>query len=268
MTGIMTSESEPDYQDILVERDDAVLTIIIDREKAANKFRHRTCLELFDVLQRFRLDPRLRAAILTGSGDKFFCIGGEHDEATSLDQSQVLPIIDVYQAIDTIPKPIIAAVNGFAVGGGNVLATVCDLTIASETAVFRQVGPLVGSFDAGYGSWYLEDAIGRKRAKEMWYLNRKYTAQEAFARGLVNDVVPADELMAHARAVAQEISARSPLAIGAMKGAFSARHNGVSGQARMAHDQQLTVYLTTGEAHEVSQAFNERRAPDPERFWR
>ncbi len=267
MTDIMSRDSAPDYQDILVERDDAVLTITIDREKAANKFRHRTCLELFDVLQRFRLDPRLRAAILTGSGDKFFCIGGEHDEATSLDQSQVLPIIDVYQAIDTIPKPVIAAVNGFAVGGGNVLATVCDLTIASETAVFRQVGPLVGSFDAGYGTWYLEDTIGRKRAKEMWYLNRKYSAAEALGMGLVNEVVPGAELRERAATVAQELCTRSPMALGALKSAFSGRHNGVAGQARMAHDQYLSVYLTTQEAHEMSSAFAERRSPDPSRFW-
>lgn len=257
-----------EYEDILVDRDGPVLTITINREKAANKFRHQTCLELSDALQRFRLDPQLRAAVLTGAGDKFFCIGGEHDEASSLDQSQVLPIIDVYQAIDTIPKPVIAAVNGFAVGGGNVLANVCDLTIASENAVFRQVGPLVGSFDAGYGTWYLEDSIGRKRAKEMWYLNRKYSAQEAFVRGLANEVVPPAELLDRARAVALEITTRSPMAIGALKAAFSARHNGVSGQARMAHDQQLTVYLTTDEAHEMGKSFAERRAADPDRFWR
>jgi naphthoate synthase len=257
-----------EYEDILVDRDGPVLTIIINREKAANKFRHQTCLDLSDALQRFRLDPNIRAAVLTGAGAKFFCIGGEHDEATSLDQSQVLPIIDVYQAIDTIPKPIVAAVNGFAVGGGNVLANVCDLTIASENAVFRQVGPLVGSFDAGYGTWYLEDSIGRKRAKEMWYLNRKYSAQEAFARGLVNEVVPAGELLDRARAVAREITTRSPLAIGALKAAFSARHNGVAGQARMAHDQLLTLYLTTREAHEMNGAFAERRGADSDRFWR
>jgi naphthoate synthase len=257
-----------EYEDILADRADQILTLTINREKAGNKFRHQTCLELFDALQRFRLDPGLRVAILTGAGEKFFCIGGEHDEATSLDQSQVLPIIDVYQAIDTIPKPVIAAVNGFAVGGGNVLANVCDLTVAAENAVFRQVGPMVGSFDAGYGTWYLEDSIGRKRAKEMWYLNRKYSAQEALARGLVNEVVPAADLMEAARSVAREIIARSPLAIGALKGAFSARHNGVSGQARLAHDQHLTLYLGTSEAHEVNSAFNERRTPDPERFWR
>ncbi|NGP07781.1 crotonase [Rhodococcus sp. 14C212] len=255
------------YDDILTAVDGPVLTITLNRPDAGNKFRHRTCLELFDALQKFRLDPQLRAAVLTGTGEKFFCIGGEHDPVTSLDQSQVLPIIDVYQAIDTIPKPIIAAVNGFAVGGGNVLHTVCDLTIAADNAVFRQVGPMVGSFDAGYGSWYLEDTIGRKRAKEMWYLNRKYTAQQAREMGLVNDVVPASELQARAAEVANEIATRSPMAIGGLKAAFSARHNGVSGQARMAHDQQLTLYLQTQEAHEVSAAFGERRQPKSESFW-
>jgi naphthoate synthase len=179
----------------------------------------------------------------------------------------VLPIIDVYQAIDTIAKPIVAAVNGFAVGGGNVLHNVCDLTIAAENAVFRQVGPMVGSFDAGYGSWYLEDTIGRKRAKEMWYLNRKYTAAQALAMGLVNEVVPAEHLLDRAREVTAEILTRSPMAIGGLKAAFSARHNGVSGQARMAHDQQLTLYLATREAHEVSASFAQRRDPDPDTFW-
>ncbi|WP_016693532.1 enoyl-CoA hydratase-related protein [Rhodococcus rhodochrous] len=255
------------YDDILIGIDGPVLTITINRPEAGNKFRHRTCLELFDALQKFRLDPQLRAAVLTGAGEKFFCIGGEHDPITSLDQSQVLPIIDVYQAIDTISKPIIAAVNGFAVGGGNVLHTVCDLTIAADSAVFRQVGPMVGSFDAGYGSWYLEDTIGRKRAKEMWYLNRKYTAQQAQEMGLVNEVVSADELQTRAAEVANEIATRSPMAIGGLKAAFSARHNGVSGQARMAHDQQLTLYLQTREAHEVSAAFGERRQPKTESFW-
>jgi len=256
-----------DYADIRTSTDGPVLVIEINRPEAGNKFRQQTCLDLFDALQRFRLDPALRAAVLTGVGEKFFCIGGEHDPMTSLDQSQVLPIVDVYQAIDTIAKPVVAAVNGFAVGGGNVLATVCDLTIAAENAVFRQVGPMVGSFDAGYGTWYLEDAIGRKRAKEMWYLNRKYSAEQALAMGLVNEVVPSEDLRARAVEVAREITTRSPLAIGGLKAAFSARHHGVSGQARMAHDQQLTLYLQTDEAHEVSAAFSERREPKSESFW-
>ncbi len=255
------------YTDIIVKQDGPVLTITINRPDAGNKLRHQTCLELFDALRQLRLDPSLRASVLTATGDKFFCIGGEHDETTSLDQSQVLPIIDVYQAIDTIAKPIIAAVNGFAVGGGNVLHTVCDVTIAAENAVFRQVGPMVGSFDAGYGTWYLEDTIGRKRAKEMWYFNRKYTADQALAMGLVNEVVPLTDLPSRAAELAHDVSTRSPMAIAGLKTAFSARHNGVSGQARLAHDQYLTMYLTTNEAHETAAAFAERRAPDADTFW-
>lgn len=256
-----------EYTDLLVERDGATLIITINRPENGNKFSHQTCLELVDVLQKLRLDRTLQTAVLTGAGDKFFCIGGEHDPMTHLDQSQVLPIVDVYQAIDTISKPIIAAVNGFAVGGGNVLNTVCDLSVAAENAVFRQVGPMVGSFDAGYGTWYLEDTIGRKRAKEMWYLNDKYSAEEALAWGTVNKVVPKGEAVTEAVKIAHRINQRSPLAIGSLKAAFSARHNGISGQARMAHDQQLTFYLSTQEAQEVSASFAERREPDSEVFW-
>lgn len=256
-----------EYTDILAETSGPVLTISINRPDAGNKLRNQTLLELRDALQRFRTDPGLRAAVLTGAGDKFFCIGGEHDETTSLDYSQVLPIIDVYEAIDTIAKPIVAAVNGYAVGGGNVLHNVCDLTIAAENAVFRQVGPMVGSFDAGYGTWYLEDTVGRKRAKEMWYLNRKYSAAQALEMGLANEVVPPGEALKRAQEVAADIATRSPMAIGGLKAAFSARHNGIIGQARMAHDQQLTLYLDTREAHEVGDAFAAKRTPDPGKFW-
>ncbi|WP_106815077.1 enoyl-CoA hydratase-related protein [Microbacterium timonense] len=256
------------YEDVVLERRGPVLVVTINRPEAGNKLRPRTCLELVDAFRELRLDPELRAAVLTGQGDRFFCIGGEHDETTSVDPSQVIPIVDVYQAIDTVPKPIIAAINGFAVGGGNVLANVCDLSVAADTAVFRQVGPMVGSFDAGYGTWYLEDSIGRKRAKELWYLNRKYTAADALAMGLVNEVVQPGALLDRAVEIGTEIASRSPIAIGALKTAFSARHNGVAGQSRLAHDQYLTLYLTTQEAHEMSAAFDERRDPDPEKFWR
>jgi len=256
------------FEDILVERDGPVLTITINRPESGNKLRAQTCLEIVDALRRLKMDPALRVGVLTGVGEKFFCIGGEHDETTMVDPSQVIPIVDVYQAIDTGPKPVIAAVNGFAVGGGNVLANVCDLTVAADTAVFRQVGPMVGSFDAGYGTWYLEDSIGRKRAKELWYLNDKYTAAEALELGLVNKVVPAAQLREAAAELAARVATRSPIAIGALKTAFSARHNGVAGQSRLAHDQYLTLYLTTREAHETSAAFAERRDPDPELFWR
>lgn len=256
-----------EYSDILTETSGPVLTLTINRPDAGNKLRAQTLLELKDALQNFRVNRQLRAAVLTGAGDKFFCIGGEHDEMSALDYSQVLPIVDVYEAIDTIAKPVIAAVNGFAVGGGNVLHNVCDLTIAAENAIFRQVGPMVGSFDAGYGTWYLEDSVGRKRAKEMWYLNKKYSAEQAREMGLVNEVVPTGQAVKRAQEVAAEIATRSPLAIAGLKGAFSARHNGVLGQARMAHDQQLTLYLATKEAHEVGDAFGAKRTPDDEKFW-
>jgi naphthoate synthase len=253
-------------QDVKVENGGGVSTITINRPDNANMFRRQTTLELAEALRDLRDDPALRVGILTGAGDRFFCVGGEHEPFEGYDHSVVLPIVDVYELLDAIPKPVIAAVNGFAVGGGNVLHTMCDLSIAAENAVFRQVGPMVGSFDAGFGTWYLEEAIGRKRAKELWYLNRKYDAEQALAMGLVNEVVPQEELMDRAREVAGELMARGPQALAALKVAFSARHTGVLGQARMAHDLLLTQYLTTQEAEELSSSFSDRRAPDQDRF--
>jgi naphthoate synthase len=253
-------------QDVKVEDDGGVSTITINRPDNANMFRRQTTLELAEALRNLRDDPALRVGVLTGAGDRFFCVGGEHEPFEGYDHSVVLPIVDVYELLDTIPKPVIAAVNGFAVGGGNVLHTMCDLSIAAQNAVFRQVGPMVGSFDAGFGTWYLEEVIGRKRAKELWYLNRKYDAEQALAMGLVNEVVPQAKLMDRAREVAGELMARGPQALAALKTAFSARHTGVLGQARMAHDLLLTQYLTTQEAEELSASFSERRAPDQDRF--
>ena len=256
-----------DAAHIRLQVEDGVLVMTIDRPDNGNMFQRRTAHELCDALRRLRDDPDLSVGILTGAGDRFFCLGGEHTEAvTRLDHSQVLPMVDVYELIDMVPKPVIAAVNGFAVGGGNVLNVVCDLTIAAENAIFRQVGPLVGSFDAGYGTWYLEDAIGRKRAKEMWYLNEKYDAHAALAMGLVNEVVPAGQALARAKEVAAALRRRGPQALAGLKAAFSGRHHGVLGQARMAHDLLLTKYLVTAEAHELSEAFNAKRDPDPTRF--
>jgi naphthoate synthase len=252
------------YHDILVDTAAPGITILtLNRPEAGNKFTARTARELAAALREFAADSGQRVAIITGSGDKFFCIGGEHEPLTSFEAAQAMPIVDVYELIDRVPKPVIAAVNGFAVGGGHVLQVICDLSIAAENAVFRQVGPLVGSFDAGYGTWYLEDTIGRKKAKEMWYLNRKYTAEQALAMGLVNEVVPAGQALTRASAIAAELMTRSPLALAALKGAFSARHNGVAGMSRITHDQLLTLYLSTGESAETAAAFAERRPPDP-----
>ena len=257
-----------DYEDILVSSDGPTLRVTINRPDAGNKFRVQTALELADAFRAFRASRDLRVAVLTGAGDKFFCIGGEHDPFETYDYGNVMPIVDVYELIDSVPKPVVAAVNGFAVGGGNVLQTVCDLSIAAENAVFRQVGPSVGSFDAGYGTAYLEETIGRKRAKEMWYLNRKYSAHEALAMGLVNEVVAGADLRGRVDAVVAELLGRGPQALGGLKAAFSGRHTGVVGQARMAHDLLLTQYLRTDEAREMSASFAERRAPDEKQFWR
>lgn len=256
------------FEDLLVTESGPVLRVTINRPDAGNKFRVQTAVELAEVFRAFRANRTLRVAVLTGAGDKFFCIGGEHDPFDTYDYSAVLPIVDVYELIDSVPKPIVAAVNGFAVGGGNVLHTICDLSIASDRAVFRQVGPSVGSFDAGYGTTYLEETIGRKRAKEMWYLNRKYTAAQALEMGLVNEVVPHEQLGARVDAVVDELLGRGPQALGALKSAFSGRHTGVVGQARMAHDQLLTYYQRTAESHEMSRSFGQRQAPDQETFWR
>lgn len=254
------------FEDLNVEKQDSIVTITINRPDNGNMFRRQTTLDLAEALRNLRDDPGVQIGILTGAGDRFFCLGGEHDPFEGYDHSVVLPIVDVYELIDTIPKPIIAAVNGFAVGGGNVLHTMCDLSIASENAVFRQVGPMVGSYDAGFGTWYLEETIGRKRAKEMWYLNHKYSAEQALAIGLVNEVVPQEQLMDRTRELAEEMATRSPHALAALKTSFAGRHLGVLGQARMAHDLLLTQYLRTEEADELSTAFSERREPNKSRF--
>ncbi len=156
--------------------------------------------------------------------------------------------------------------NGFAVGGGSVLQMVCDVTIAKESAVFRQVGPMVGSFDAGYGTWYLEDIVGKKRAKEIWYTNPKMTAAQAKEIGLINRVVPDDQLVAKTREYALEIAERGAFALASIKAAFNARHGGVSGLSRVTHDLLLGQYLGTEEAKELSASFNQRRKPDPSKF--
>jgi naphthoate synthase len=225
------------------------------------------CHELRGCIEAIRRETRTRVIVLTGAGDKFFCIGGQKDgmENTKL-YAGVLPTLEIYEAIDRLQKPVIASVNGFAVGGGNVLQMVCDVTIAKDSAVFRQVGPMMGSFDAGYGTWYLEDLVGKKRAKEIWYANPKITAKEAKDIGLINRVVPDADLVQKTKDFALEIAERGAFALAAIKGAFNARHGGVSGLSRVTHDLLLSQYLGTEEADELSKSFNERRKPDPSKF--
>lgn len=255
------------FETILYEEDGPIGWITINRPEDGNMFTPVTCVEIRDCIEQIRRETRTRVVVLTGAGEKFFCIGGRKDgmEDTNL-YAGVLPTLEMYDAIDKLQKPVIAMVNGFAVGGGNVLHTVCDLTIAKESAVFRQVGPMMGSFDAGYGTWYLEDAIGKKRAKEMWYTNRKLSAAEALDWGLINRMVPDDTLREETRAWAMSISERGPLALAGIKHAFLARHGGVGGLGRVSHDMLLKLYLKTEESQELSKAFGERRTPDPDKF--
>jgi len=255
------------YETITYAEDGPIGTLTLNRPQDGNMFTHVMCHEIRDCINEVRRETRTRVLVITGAGDKFFCIGGRKEgmEDTNL-YAGVLPTLEMYEAIERLQKPVIASVNGFAVGGGNVLHVICDLTIAKESAVFRQVGPMMGSFDAGYGTWALEDLIGKKRAKEMWMRNPKLTAQEALEWGLINKVVPDDKLAAETRAMALEIAERGSFALAAIKSAFNARHNGVSGLSRMAHDLLLRGYLNTEESKELSKAFAERRKPDPGKF--
>lgn len=255
------------YQEILYEENGPIGTITLNRPQDGNMFTERMCHEIRDCINEIRRETRTRVIVLTGAGDKFFCTGGRKD---GMQDSQlyagVLPTLEMYESIDRLQKPVIASVNGFAVGGGNVLQMVCDITVAKESAVFRQVGPMVGSFDAGYGTWYLEDLVGKKRAKEMWYRNPKLSANEALEWGLINHVVPDAELGAFTRKIALEIASRGAFALASVKAAFNARHGGVSGLSRMAHDLLLRGYLDTEEHDELAKAFAERREPDASRF--
>jgi len=255
------------FTQILYAEDGSVGTLTLNRPDSGNMFTETMCHEIRACIDAIRRETRTRVIVLTGAGDKFFCIGGQKDgmEHTKL-YAGVLPTLEMYESIDRLQKPVIASVNGFAVGGGNVLQMVCDVTIAKESAVFRQVGPMMGSFDAGYGTWYLEDLVGKKRAKEIWYANPKMTAREAMAIGLINRVVPDADLAQKTREFALEIAERGAFALAAIKGAFNARHGGVGGLSRVTHDLLLSQYLGTEESQELSASFKDRRKPDPAKF--
>jgi naphthoate synthase len=255
------------FETILYQEDGPVGWLTLNRPDDGNMFTPRMCHEVRDCIDMVRRETRTRVLVLTGAGERFFCIGGRKEgmEDTLL-YAGVLPTLEMYEAIERLQKPVIASVNGFAVGGGNVLQVMCDLTIAKESAVFRQVGPMMGSFDAGYGTWYLEDLVGKKKAKEIWMLNPKISAREALDLGLINRVVPDAALREETRKMALEVAERGAFALASIKGAFTARHGGVSGLARVTHDLLLRPYLETGESQELSAAFREKRKPDPGTF--
>ena len=255
------------YETILYAEDGPIGWLTLNRPDDGNMFTPQMCHEIRDCINEIRRETRTRVLVISGAGDKFFCIGGRKEgmENTTL-YAGMLPTLEIYEAIDRLQKPVIASVNGYAVGGGQVLQVMCDLTIAKESAVFRQVGPMMGSFDAGYGTWYLEDLVGKKKAKELWFLNPKLSAREALAIGLINKVVADDKLREETRAMALEISKRGAFALASLKAAFTARHGGAGGLGRISHDLLLRLYLDTDEAHELGAAFRDRRDPDTEQF--
>ncbi len=253
-----------DYTDIRYDVSKGVATITIDRQDKYNAFRGKTCDELIDALHRAGWDKSIGVIVLTGAGSKAFCTGGDqsaHDGGYDGRGLIGLPVEELQSLIREVPKPVIARVNGFAIGGGNVLVTCCDLAIASETAIFGQVGPKVGSVDPGFGTAFLARVIGEKRAREIWFMCRRYSAQQALDWGLVNAVVPADQLDAEVGRWCQEIMALSPTAIAIAKRSFNADSDSIRGIGGLGM-QALSLYYGTEESHEGVRAFMEKRRPN------
>jgi naphthoate synthase len=259
------------YSDIRYEHSGTgIAKVTIARPEVRNAFRPETVQQLIDAFMRIRDDASIGCVLLTGEGDKAFCAGGDlnakgHGGYVGADGLARLNVLDLQRQIRSLPIPVIALVNGFAIGGGHVLHVVCDLSLASENAIFGQVGPRVGSFDAGFGIGLLARLVGDKKAKEIWFLCRQYSAAEAEAMGLVNKVVPLADLEAEGVAWAHEILAMSPTAIRFLKSAFLVATDGLAGLQEFAGNT-TGLYYTTDEAHEGSKAFLEKRPPDFTRF--
>ncbi len=255
-----------EYSDILFDFYNGIARITINRPHRRNAFTPTTVAEMSDALRICRESPEIRVAALTGAGDKAFCSGGDMNVKgrggyVGPDGVPRLNVLDVQKQIRSLPKPVIAVVNGFAVGGGHVLHVVCDLTIASENARFGQTGPRVGSFDAGFGASYLARVVGQKKAREIWFLCRQYSAQEALEMGLVNKVVPPERLEDEMVDWAETMMCHSPLALRLIKAGLNAELDGQAGIQELAGDATLLYYLTD-EAQEGGRAFLEKRRPD------
>jgi naphthoate synthase len=249
-----------------------IAKITINRPEVRNAFRPRTLVELSDAFTAAREDPAVGVVVFTGEGPDAFCSGGDQrvrGHGGYVDESGVarLNVLDLQRQIRTLPKPVIAMVAGYAIGGGHVLHVVCDLTIAADNAVFGQTGPRVGSFDGGYGASYLARIVGHKKAREIWYRCARYDAREALEMGLVNRVVPLDRLEEETVAWCRDILANSPLALRCLKAAFNADTDGLAGLQELAGNATLLYYLSE-EAREGRDAFLEKRPPDFSRFRR
>jgi len=259
-----------DYQDILYSVKDGAATITINRPDKYNAFRGQTCEELIHAFNKAGWDKSVGVIVLTGAGEKAFCTGGDqsaHEGQYDGRGTIGLPMEDLHTIIRDVPKPVIAKVRGFAIGGGNVLCTICDFTIAGESAQFGQVGPKVGSVDPGYGTAFLARVVGEKKAREIWYLCRRYKAPEALAMGLVNAVVPDDQLDAEVEKWCAEIMEKSPTALALAKRSFNmdtGQQRGIAGLGMLG----LSLYYDTDESKEGGVAFKEKRKPDFRKFHR
>jgi 2-ketocyclohexanecarboxyl-CoA hydrolase len=252
-----------DYSDILFAVNSGVARITINRPDKYNAFRGKTCDELIDAFHRAGWDKAVGVIVLTGVGEKAFCTGGDqsaHDGGYDGRGMIGLPVEELQSVMREVPKPVIARVNGYAIGGGNVLVTCADLAIAADSAQFGQVGPKVGSVDPGFGTAFLARTVGEKKAREMWYLCRRYTAQQALAMGLVNAVVPMIELDAEVERWCMEILALSPTAIAIAKRSFNADSDSIRGIAGLGM-QALALFYGTAESHEGVEAFMQKRQP-------
>jgi naphthoate synthase len=258
------------YQDILYQQAEQIAKITINRPEVRNAFRPQTVREMIDAFRRAHLDPRVGVIILTGAGDLAFCSGGDQrirgDEGYR-DEAGVehLNVLELQRQIRTLPKPVVAMVAGYAIGGGHVLHLICDLTIAADNARFGQTGPRVGSFDGGFGAGLMARTVGLKKAKEIWFLCRQYDAQEALAMGLVNTVVPLRDLESVTLDWCRQMNRLSPTALRVLKASFNAETDGLAGIQELAGNATALFY-TTAEGQEGRDAFLEKREPDFGKF--
>jgi len=258
------------YEDILYEVRNGVAWITINRPEKMNAFRGTTCDELIRAFNAAGYDRSIGVIVLAGAGERAFCTGGDqsaHDGNYDGRGTIGLPMEELHDVIRNVPKPVIARVQGFAIGGGNVLATICDLTICSEKAIFGQVGPKMGSVDPGYGTAFLARIVGEKKAREIWYLCRRYSGAEAVAMGLANACVPHDQLDAEVQKWAEELCQRSPTALAIAKRSFNmdtAHQAGIAGMGMLA----LKLYYDTEESREGVAALREKRPPEFRKYAR
>jgi naphthoate synthase len=262
--------ADVEYGDIRYEVADGIAKLTISRPEVRNAFRPRTLFELQDAFERARNDPTIGVVLLTGEGPEAFCSGGDQrirgdDGYVGDDGVGRLNVLDLQIQIRRLPKPVVAMVAGYAIGGGHVLHVVCDLTIAAENARFGQTGPKVGSFDGGYGSGLLARSVGQKKAREIWFLCDQYDAQEALDMGLVNKVVPLERLEIETVAWCRKMLRHSPLALRMLKASFNAADDGLAGIQQLAGDATLLYYMSE-EAQEGRNAYLEKRAPRFDKF--